>query len=280
MNSKQAQVVAQQLGDIPQNNEKLQAEIQRLNRKIYIPLEQVEILHEWLEGKRQARQCCRIIGESRTGKTIACDAYRLRNRNKPIQEPGKPPIVPVAYILVPPECSSKDLFRLIIEHLKYQMTKGTVGEIRERTRRVLKGCSVETLIIDEADRLKPNTFKDVRDIGEELEISVVLVGTDRLDAVIGRDEQVKRRFQACHRFGKFSGEDFKRTVEIWEKKVLQLPVASNLSSKTILKVLGEATGGYIGLLDMILREAAIRSLKKGLQKIDLETLKKVAVEYK
>lgn len=64
------------------------------------------------------------------------------------------------------------------------MIKGTVAEIRERTRRVLKGCGVEMLIINEADRLKPNTFRDVRDIGENLGITVVLVGTDRLDAVI------------------------------------------------------------------------------------------------
>ena len=78
-----------------------------------------------------------------------------------------------------------------------------------------------------------------------------------------------------------SGEDFKRTVDIWEKQILKLPVASNLSSKTMLKTLGEATGGHIGLMDMILRESAIRALKKGLQKIDLETLKEVAAkEYK
>ncbi len=87
-------------------------------------------------------------------------------------------------------------------------------------------------------------------------------------------------FAQGNRFGKLSGEEFKRTVEVWEKKVLQLPVASNLSSKTMLKTLGEATGGYIGLLDMILREAAIRALKRGLQKIDLEMLKQVAAEYK
>lgn len=85
---------------------------------------------------------------------------------------------------------------------------------------------------------------------------------------------------ACHRFGKLSGEDFKRTLEIWEQKILQLPVASNLSSKSMLSALGGATGGYIGLVDMILREAAIRALKKGLQKIDLATLKEVAAEYK
>jgi len=278
MSLKDAQAIAQQLGNIQPNDARLQTEIQRLNGKSFVPLEQVKILHDWLDGKRQARQGCRVVGESRTGKTIACDAYRLRH--KPIQELGKPPIVPVAYILVPPDCGSKDLFGLIVEHLKYQMTNGTVAEIRERTRRVLKGCGVEMLIIDEADRLKPNTFRDVRDIGENLGITVVLVGTDRLDAVIKKDPQVYNRFRACHRFGNLSGDDFKRTVEIWEKKVLQLPVASNLSGKTMLKTLGEATGGYIGLLDMILREAAIRALKKGLQKIDLETLKEVAGEYR
>jgi DNA transposition AAA+ family ATPase len=278
MTSKQAQVVAQQLGDIPVNDEKIQAQIQRLNRKSFIPLEQVQMLHDWLDGKRQSRQSGRVVGESRTGKTMGCDAYRLRH--KPKQEPGRPPTVPVAYIQIPQECGAKELFGVILEHLKYQMTKGTVAEIRDRTLRVLKGCGVEMLIIDEADRLKPKTFAEVRDIFDKLEIAVILVGTDRLDAVMKRDEQVYNRFRACHRFGKFSGDEFKRIVDIWEKKVLQLPVASNLAGKTMLKTLGEATGGYIGLLDMILRESAIRSLKKGLQKVDLATLKEVATEYK
>ena len=48
----------------------------------------------------------------------------------------------------------------------------------------------------------------------------------------------------------------------------------------MMKILREATGGYVGLLDMILREAAIRALKKGLSKIDLANLKEVAGEYK
>nr|WP_290226749.1 TniB family NTP-binding protein [Trichocoleus desertorum] len=274
----EAQAVAQQLGAIQLNDEKLQAEINRLNRRSFVELEQVINLHEWLEGKRHARQSCRVVGESRTGKTIACDAYRLRH--KPKQEPGRPPIVPVVYIQAPQECSSKELFRLLIEELKYQMTKGTVAEIRDRAFRVLKGCGVEVLIIDEADRLKPKTFADVRDIFDKLEISVVLVGTDRLDAVIKRDEQVYNRFRACHRFGKLVGIEFTNTIEAWEQEVLRLPVASNLSSQEMLKLLKEATGGYIGLLDMLLREAAIRALRKGLPKIDIATLKEVTAEYR
>ncbi len=78
-------------------SDKLQAEIKRLNKKNIVTLKQVEVLHGWLEGKRQARQSCRVVGESRTGKTIACNSYRLRH--KPIQEVGKPPIVPVVYTL-------------------------------------------------------------------------------------------------------------------------------------------------------------------------------------
>ena len=241
-----AETVAEQLGNIDAPEEKLQQEIKRLERKTVVSLEQVATLHDWLESKRQSKQSCRVVGESRTGKTIACNSYRLRH--KPKQEVGKPPQVPVIYLQVPQECGAKDLFQGIIEHLKYQMTKGTVSEIK--------------------------------DIFDHLNIAIVLVGTDRLDAVIKKDEQVYNRFRACYRFGKLSGEDFVRTVNIWEKQVLKLPVASNLTNKRMLKLIGEATSGYIGIMDMVLREAAIRSLKKGLNKIDLDTLKEVVQEYK
>jgi DNA transposition AAA+ family ATPase len=273
-----AKAVAQQLGELDSTSDGITAEIRRLNRQKIVTLKQVDFLHQWLEGKRQAKQSCRVVGESRTGKTVACNSYRLRH--KPIQEVGKPPIVPVVYIQIPQECGAKDFFKAVIEHLRYQMTKGTVAEIRDRMFRVLKGCQVEMLIIDEADRFKPKTFAEVRDIFDKLDIAVVLVGTDRLDAVIKRDEQVFNRFRACHRFGKLSGQDFEQAIAIWERDVLKLPVASNLTAKSMMKVLGQATGGYIGLLDMILRETAIRSLKKGLSKIDLATLKEVAGEYR
>ncbi|MEH2030011.1 MAG: TniB family NTP-binding protein [Nostoc sp.] len=74
----------------------------------------MQILHDWLEGKRQSRQSGRVVGESRTGKTMGCDAYRLRN--KPSQVAGKPPIVPVAYIQIPQECGAKEFFGVISEY--------------------------------------------------------------------------------------------------------------------------------------------------------------------
>ncbi|WP_082650506.1 TniB family NTP-binding protein [Mastigocoleus testarum] len=213
MTDKQAQVVAKQLGAIPANNEKLQAEIQRLNRKTFVPLEQVKNLHDWLEGKRQSRQSGRVVGESRTGKTMGCDAYRLRH--KPKQKYGKPPTVPVVYIQIPQECGARELFSMILEYLKYQAVKGTVAEIRNRAFHVLKSCAVEMVIIDEADRLKPKTFAEVRDIFDKLEIPVILVGTDRLDTVIKRDEQVYNRFRARE---KLSLQEIRKVISFLEER--------------------------------------------------------------
>ncbi len=136
------------------------------------------------------------------------------------------------------------------------------------------------LIIDEADRLKPKTFADVRDIYDRLGIAVVLVGTERLDTVIKKDEQVYNRFRACYSFGTLTGNSLIKVVEIWEKQVLCLPLPSNLAQKSMMQVIAQSTRGYIGLIDMILKEAAIRTLQKGNKKIDLNTLKEVAQEYK
>lgn len=68
-------------------------------------------------------------------------------------------------------------------------------------------------------------------------------------------------------------------MAIWEKKVLNLPVPSNLTTKESLKTLLEATEGYIGRLDDVLREAAVASLSQGHKKIDRTILKEIAREY-
>lgn len=99
MTENKAQAIAEKLGKIKSLDANLQAEIERLRHKDIVEFEQVCKLHDWLEGKRRSRQFCRGVGESQTGKTVACDSYRLRHR--PIQEVGNPPIVPVVYIQPP-----------------------------------------------------------------------------------------------------------------------------------------------------------------------------------
>lgn len=277
-----AEDFARQLGEFAPTaaelSTELGGELRRLSRRRFVELEQVRAFHEWLELKRLARRACRVVGESRTGKTVACETYRLRHQ--PVQPAGGPPTVPVIYIVPPEECGPKELFVSILEYLQYQLGHGSVADGRASVRRVLAVCGVEMLIIDEAQRLRPKTFSDVRDLHDQLEMSVVLVGTDRLDTVIKRDEQVHNRFLACHRFSRLVGEQLALTCAAWEEHVLKLPEDSALDGKAMQKVLEPATRGYIGPLDEILREAAMRALKGGRKRIDLATLQAVAAEYR
>ncbi len=123
----EAKVIAEKLGKIESDEQWVQQEIARLNRKSIVALEHIKELHDWLDGKRKSRRSCRIVGESRTGKTIACESYVLRNRlNKKPQErqtKNQIPIEPVIKIMPPQKCGAKDLFREIIEYLKFRAVK-------------------------------------------------------------------------------------------------------------------------------------------------------------
>ncbi len=136
------------------------------------------------------------------------------------------------------------------------------------------------IILDEAHRFRPKTFSEIRDIFDLLRISVVLVGTDRLDAVVRRDEQVYNRFIMCHRFHRFDSQTLEDTTAIWEEYVLKLPQPSNLTHPDMQKILGAATRGYLGVLDEILRHAARLALQNGQSHIEASLLSQVALEYK
>ena len=272
------EIIAPRLRDCSNDISQIQVEIERLRRRSVVELEHIRQFHRWLDSKRLCRTACRVIGESRTGKSVACDAYRLR-----IRAPSSSidtPMIPVVYWHSPPEAGPRELFVGILNYLKYQITRGTIPEVRERVYQILKACGVEMIIVDEAHRLRPKTFSEIRDIFDQLEIAVVLVGTDRLDAVIRRDEQVYNRFMACYRFHRLSTEQLEETTAIWETHVLKLPQPSNLTTEKMQVLLGKATGGYLGLLDRILREAAILALESGQSKIDSTLLKHVTAEYR
>lgn len=80
----QAKELAEALGESQPDPAWLQSEINRLRKKTIMPLGHVSQLHDWLDGKRKSRQSCQVVGESRTGKSVACESYFYRH--KPQQE--------------------------------------------------------------------------------------------------------------------------------------------------------------------------------------------------
>ena len=250
--------------------------IRDLGRRRVLELPQMLEFHTWLDGKRLARQSCRVIGESRTGKTVSCDTYHLKS--KVTQRPGEAPLIPVMYWHCREKLSVSSLLVGLLESLQYQATRGRIPELRERVYHVLRSCQVEMIIFDEAQRVTAQAMSEIRDISDLLEIAVVLVGTDRLNAVIQRDEQVLYRFLSAYRFSRLGSEELQEMTALWEEHVLQLPKPSNLANPKAQSLLLQATRGYIGVLNQILCEAAIRALQRGQPRIELPLLRQVVKE--
>jgi len=256
--------------------------IARLRCRVFVELDHLKAMHEWLGDKQQAWQSGRVTGPSRTGKTHNCIAFQaITNRrvDDGDRRPGQPPRRPILYIFPPESCSARALLTEILQELGYAFFRGTVHDLRKRVIEALRTCEVEMIIIDEADRLGRAAFADVRDFSDHrlLHMAVILVGTSsRLSRVLERDEQVRNRFMPGYELGILRGQQLIAVITTWEEHVLKLPQASDLTSAGKLSILTKASRGLIGLLDEILREAAIQALRAGKQRIDVATLRKVA----
>jgi len=259
----------------PSESSDVSEKIRQLGIRRILEVPKMLEFHTWLDGKRIARRSCRVVGESRTGKTVNCDTYHLKS--KAIPTPGQGMIIPVMYWHCPENLSVSSLFIGLLENLQYQATQGRIPELRSRVHHVLRNCQVEMIIFDEAQRASAKALSEIRDIAD-LGIAVVLVGTDRLNAVIQKDEQVLYRFLPAYRFSRLSAEELKEMTALWEAHILQFPEPSQLTSAKAQDLLLQVTRGYIGVLDQILCEAAIVSLQMGQSKIELSTLKQVVKE--
>lgn len=259
--------------EAPSGSIDVEEQIRQLGDRRILELPQMMRFHTWLDAKRYTRQSCRVVGESRTGKTISCDTYHLKHTVTQI--PGCAPIIPVVYWHCPENLSVSGLFTGLLNCLQYQATRGRIPDLRERLYHVLSSCGVEMLILDEAQRLTERAISEVRDISDKLELSVVLVGTDRLNTVLQWDEQVQYRFLLTYRMPKLNPEELRETTALWEKHILKLPEPSKLTSAKVQDLLLRKTRGCIGILDQILREAAIQTLLMGRTRIEYSLLNQI-----
>jgi DNA transposition AAA+ family ATPase len=209
---------------------------------------------------------------------VVSEAYALKSIGVPLNGPA--PVLPVLFVSALTEMDQRQLFVSLLEQLNYRITKGPLSDLRERVYCLLNTCQVEMLLIDEAHRCRPRALSEIRDIADKLHIAVILIGTDRLETVLGRDEQVQRRFLACHRFYRLDSPALSEMSAIWEDYVLRLPQPSHLTRAPMQKILGAATRGYLAPLDEILRKAARQALRSGHLRIELLHLTQVVNEHR
>jgi hypothetical protein len=112
------------------------------------------------------------------------------------------------------------------------------------------------LIIDEADRLKTASLEQVRDIFDQGELGVVLIGMPGLEKRLSRYPQLYSRVGFVHAFRRLSVVEVRQLLESqWLPSGVALPEAG-LSDEETRAAIIRTTGGNFRLLQRLLTQMA------------------------
>lgn len=219
-----------------------------------------------------------IVGESNTGKTMIAERFLDMNLAYE-KEDGEGIVIPVLYIQAPPIPNESRLYNNILNKLfaPYRPSD-SVDKKHFQVLQLMKHCNVQMLMIDEIHSLlsgsleKQRVFLSVlRNLGNELQIPIIGLGTRDALRAIKTDPQLENRFKPLLLPRWEYGTDFRRLLVSFEC-MLPLKKASGLQNKKIAMKLLSMSEGLLGELSELISEAAVEAVESGKEQIDLELL--------
>lgn len=195
---------------------------------------------------------------------------------RPIR-PGTIP--PVILVQAPPVPDEGRFYNAILELLFAPYRPGErVDKKQFQVMKLLRYVELKVLVIDEIHHIlagnlnRQRAFLNVlKYLGNELQISIVGVGTRDAFRAIQTDPQLANRFEpvVLSRWG--PDNDFLRLLVSFER-MLPLRNPSRLHGADLSARLFAMSEGYIGELSRVLTEAAAHAVLSGRERIDLKTL--------
>ncbi|MCG6138193.1 MAG: ATP-binding protein [Nostoc sp. LLA-1] len=241
-------------------------DIEELFRTCFITTDRASECFRWLDELRILKQCGRVIGPRDVGKSRTSLHYRDEDKKR------------VSYVKAWSASSSKRLFSQILKDINHAAPTGKRQDLRSRLAGSLELFGLELVIIDNAENLQKEAFLDLKQLFEESNIPIVLVGGKELDDIL-INYDLLTIFPTLYEFERLEYEDFRKTLSTIELDILSLPEASNLAEGTIFEILALTTNARMGILVKILTKAVLHSLKNGFSKVDENILEKIASRY-
>lgn len=266
--------------------------------KLRVLVESVLIPHSaFEEASRRARQCIEyvreggqepvclaLVGESRTGKSRCIEGIM---REYPMARTASGIVAPVVAIRVPPKPTVKSLVEQFLVKLGDPgWHKGTEMDKTARFIRLARECEVDALALDEfhhfydkaSHKVQHHVADWMKNIVSDTNVALIAIGLRSLQSVIDQNEQLAGRFSAPVEMPRFNWSD----PELREEWVgilagfdeilgvhFDLPA---LSDELMAFRVYCATGGLIGYLTNILRQAVWNAIDSSKHSIGLSEL--------
>ena len=222
-----------------------------------------------------------LIGDSNSGKTSLIKEF-LRNYPSFENEETQSIEIPVFFMQAPPVPDEGRFYDEILYQLFQPVSKVEKPSNKEKTvLRLLESIGTKMLIIDEIHNIisgsvarKQAFLNAIKNLGNNLRIPIVGVGTKAALGAMRSDDQMSNRFPHVELVKWTFNEDYLSLLESFEY-ILPFKQASGLSDEEIARDLLYMSEGSLGELAMVIETAAVYALRKGRENIDRDILKKI-----
>lgn len=228
-------------------------------------------------------ECLLVTGPTGAGKTTLATLYAARHPRR-IGDGGVEAPVLIASIPVPATAKSL-VTRLLVALGDPLAERGTTVGQTVRLVRLVRECGVELIILDEfqhfIDRDSNHVLSTVanwlKDVLNETNVPLVLMGLPYSDVILRSNEQLERRFgrrASLDPFGWETADDRTefRTLLTHLDRALPLDRTSHLGDAEIAYRIFCATGGVLGFVMKLVRRAMALAVGRSREALDLALL--------
>jgi hypothetical protein len=225
-----------------------------------------------------------LVGPTNNGKTMIVERFRRSHVATEADETRDgTAVIPVLKIQMPPGADERRFFGAILQALGLTgMSSSTAVALRQDAAvRLMRSTNVKLLIVDEAQNLlsgardqQRRVLNVLRWLGNELQISLVAVGTPEALRAIQSDEQLANRFEPVALPTWKAGDEYQRLLATLEA-VLPLRQASNLSEPVLANRILGTTEGVLGEIVTLVTRAAVLAVSSGTESISVDILDQV-----
>ena len=232
--------------------------------------------------ERDRMPCLLLHGESNIGKTQIVRKF-VRDHPSTFDEQRGVEKRQIISMQMPPLPDQQRFYSALLFELGAPHNpKAGVSVLESLTRTLLHAMKPRMLVVDEVHHLLAGNYREQRAamnllkyLANDLQMSVVLVGTADAVVALQTDSQMSSRFTPMElpRWGE--SEEFRRFLHAFEK-LLPLKHPSALAQRDLVQFVLAATGGLTGAIAHLLARAAEIAIRDRSERIGLAHLEEVA----
>jgi Bacterial TniB protein len=222
-----------------------------------------------------------LVAATNNGKTILLQ--RFFDAHKPVITPAIEKIsVPVLYVQAPFKPDERMFFINILEalHAPYNVREKAL-RLYQQVANILKKVETKILIIDEihhvlaGGHITQRVFLNmIKYLANDLQIVIIASGIRDALSAINTDKQLANRFKPALLPTWKMDEEYLRLLTSFEA-ILPLRKPSNLTQEDLAMKILSLSGGTIGEISTILKDAAVHAVTSKKECIDLAVLGKI-----